>query len=177
VEDKTMNKSRRIGSVVLAIAVALGLASGAALAGGGKSLNKNAPEALVGAWRVEVTPYNCSDPTQTFPAIKSFLTFAKGGTLLETPSNPRFLAGQRSVGHGYWVRTGKGAYHSVLEAFVQFTGGSYQQGSQRLQQDIEMTGADSWESDADIYFYDAAGVLIVGPGSPGCAKAAGTRMW
>lgn len=172
-----MNKSRKIGSVVLAMAVALGLASGPAVARGGKSLNKNAPEALVGAWRVEITPYRCGEPDTKFPSIKSFLTFAKGGTLLETPSNPRFEPGQRGVGHGYWVRTGKGAYHAVFEAFVLFTGGSYQQGSQRLQQDIQMTGADSWESDADIYFYDAAGELIVGPGSPGCAKAAGTRLW
>ena len=172
-----MNKISRIGSVVLAMAVALGLASGPALAGGGKSLNKNAPEALVGAWRVEITPYRCGEPETTFPSFKSFLTFAKGGTMLEQGSNPRFQPGQRGVGHGYWVRTGKGTYHSVFEAFVQFTGGSYQQGSQRLQQDIQMTGADSWESDADIYFYDAAGELIVGPGSPGCAKAEGTRMW
>jgi hypothetical protein len=172
-----MKTSRRIGSVALALTVALGLASGPALAGGGKSLNRNAPNALVGAWRVEITPYRCGEPETTFPSITSFLTFAKGGTMLETPSNPRFQPGQRSVGHGYWVRTGKGAYHSVFEAFVQFTGGNYQQGSQRLQQDIQMTGADSWESEADIYFYDAAGELIVGPGSPGCAKAAGTRLW
>lgn len=171
-----MNTSRKIGSVALALSVALGLASGPALAGGGKSLNMRHPEALVGAWRVEITPYNCSDPTITFPSIPSFLTFAKGGTMLETGSNPRFLPGQRSVGHGYWVRNGKGAYHAVFEAHVNFDGGSYQRGSQRLQQDIQMKDADSWEGDADIYFYDITGALIVGPGSPGCAKVTGERM-
>jgi hypothetical protein len=188
VEDKTMNTSKKVGSVVLAMAVALGLASAPALAGDGKSLNKNAPNALVGAWRVTITPYVCgSDPRQTFPgsSFNSFLTFAKGGTMMETNSNSSFAPGQRSVGHGYWVRTGKGTYHSVFEAFVYFPTDppavsprpNYKTGSQRLQQDIKMTGADSWVSDADIYFYDTDGELDVRPGSPGCAEAKAERMW
>lgn len=180
-----MNLSKRIGSVALALTVALGLASGPALAGGGKSLNKNAPEALVGAWRVTITPYNCSDPSITFASFRSFLTFARGGTMMETNSNSSFQPGQRSVGHGYWVRTGKGTYHSVFEAFVHFQTDppampprpTYKAGSQRLQQDIKMLDADSWESDADIYFYDTAGQLDVRPGSPVCATAIGERMW
>ena len=177
-----MNMSKKIGSVALALMVGLGLASGPALADGGKSRNWKAPEALVGAWRVTITPYVCGTTTE-FPqfAFQSFLTFAKGGTMLETNFNPNFQPGQRSVGHGYWVRNGKGTYHSVFEAFVYFQTDppatpprpNYQPGSQRLAQDIEMVDADNWKSLAEVSFYDTAGTQV----SSGCAKAEAERMW
>jgi hypothetical protein len=177
-EDKTMNTSRRIASVALALTVALGLASGPALADGGKSRNWRAPDALVGAWRVTVAPRNCAtgEVFEQF-AFPSFLTFAKGGTMLETGSNGRFDPGQRSVGHGYWVRTAKGTYHAVIEAHVHFDSPNYKRGSQRLAQDIQMLDADSWESLADVYFYDTDGKLVDQPNNPGCARATGERMW
>jgi hypothetical protein len=175
-----MNTSKRIGSVALALAVALGLASGPALADDGKSLNKNAPQALVGAWQVTITPYICgSDPKVTFPSFPSLLTFAKGGTMLETNFNRSFDPGQRSVGHGYWVRNGKGTYHAVFQAWIYFKTDpqpprpGYQPGSQRVQQDIQMVDADSWESNAEIYSYDTTGKQV----SAGCAMAQADRIW
>ena len=173
-----MNMTRKIGSVAVALTVALGLASGPALAKDGKSLNLRAPEALVGAWRVTVAPRNCATG-QVFEqfAFPSFLTFAAGGTMLETGSNGRFDPGQRSVGHGYWARTGTGTYHAVIEAHVHFDSANYKRGSQRLVQDIQMLDADSWESLADVYFYDTEGNLVDQPNNPGCAKATGERMW
>lgn len=179
-----MNTSRTVGSVALALAVALGLASGPALADGGKSLDARAPEALVGAWRVKVTPRNCVTGTE-FPqfSFPSFLTFAHGGTMLETGNSVNFQPGQRSVGHGYWERTGSGTYHAVIEAHVHFDTKvdpaappplvTYKRGRQRLAQDIQMLDADSWTSLAEVNFYDINGNDV----SAGCAKAEGTRMW
>ena len=183
-----MHKTRKIGSVALALAVALGLASGPALASGGKYWSWWDPEALVGAWRVTISPYRCDDKEKTAlpgATFSSFLTFAKGGTMLETNFNKSFQPGQRSVGHGYWVRTGKRAYHSVFEAFVYFQTDppvpdprpNYKPGSQRLEQNIKMLDADSWESDAYIQFFDVDGNLDKRPGSPGCATAKAERMW
>ncbi len=156
-----MNTSKKIGSVALALAVALGLASGPALAGGGKSLNKNAPEALVGAWRVKITPYSCGSTEDDVPVLPLLPDLRQGRHDAGDQGSTRsFQPGQRSVGHGYWVRTGKGTYHAVFEAFVHFRRTRQQPpaglsaGSQRLQQDIQMMDADSWESDAEIYFYD-----------------------
>jgi hypothetical protein len=175
-EDKTMNTSKTIGPAALALALALTLAlgSGPAQADGGKSLNERAPDALVGAWRVTVAPRNCAtgQVLDQF-AFPSFLTFAQGGTMLETGSNGRFDPGQRSVGHGYWERTGTGTYHAVIEAHIHFDSANYQRGSQRLQQDIQMLDSDSWTSLAEVYFYDMSGTVV----SAVCAKATGERMW
>ena len=177
-----MNTSRKIGSVALALSVVLGLTSGPALASGGKGRNWVDPEALVGPWRVTISPYRCDDANKNpLGSIQSTLTFAKGGTLLETGSNNSFQPGQRSVGHGYWVRTGKKTYHSVFEAYIYFSTETpppfYKKGTQRFQQDIKMLDRDSWESDADVYFYDTEGKLDERPGSPGCATVKAERLW
>jgi len=172
----TMKTLRRIS-----LALAVGLLAGSASAGEGEGGNWKAPETLVGAWRVTVTPYNCATG-QEFPqfSFRSLLTFADGGTMLDTPSNPNFQPGQRSVGHGHWERTGPNDYHAVIEAFVHFTTNppatppapNYQRGSQRLQQDIQMVDGDHWAGLAEVYFFDTGGSVL----SNGCAKAAAERM-
>ncbi len=169
------------GLKAVALAAAMSMAAGTAVADEGKGNSWKAPETLVGAWRVTITPYNCATGDE-FPqfSFKSFLTFAEGGTMLETNSNPNFQPGQRSVGHGYWERTGPNYYHAVVEAFVQFTVNPppppptppYQRGSQRLEQGIQMVDRDRWASMANVTFFDPSGTVL----STGCAKAAAIRM-
>ena len=92
--------------------------------------------------------------------------------MTEANSNPRFLPGQRSIGLGYWERNGRSSYEAVFQAFVQFTGGNYTQGTQRVEQDIEMLDADHWHSSAVVEFRDVGGALILS----GCMRAVGVRM-
>jgi len=174
-----MTKNKGLKAV--AVALAVGLAAGSAVAGEGDGGNWKAPETLVGAWRVTVTPYNCVTG-QEFPQFSfgSFLTFAQGGTMLETGSNRNFQPGQRSVGHGYWERTGPNDYHATIEAWVHFDTNppatppapNYQRGSQRLEQGIQMVDRDNWTSLAAVTFFDTSGTVV----STGCAKAAASRM-
>lgn len=169
------------GLKAVALALAVSMATGVASAGDGGGGNWKDPQTLVGAWRVTVTPYNCGTG-QEFPqfSFRSFLTFAEGGTMLETGSNRNFQPGQRSVGHGYWERTGPNDYHAVIEAFVYFDTSppatfpapNYKRGSQRLEQGIQMVDRDSWVSLAAVTFFDTDGTVV----STGCAKAEAGRM-
>ena len=59
---------------------------------------------LEGAWWVTVTLYNCATGAKR-PPFSSILLFSRGGTVIETTSNPAFLPGQRSIGVGTWART------------------------------------------------------------------------
>jgi hypothetical protein len=166
-------------------ALALLTAAGWATA---KDDEREAAAALQGTWQVRLTPYVCgSDPIVTLPqaAIDSYLNFGAGGTLIETTSNPRFMPGQRSPGFGHWERVGRRTYAAVFQAFVQFstqpaTPTSYQRGTQRVEQEIELVDADRWSSTADrwtstavVTFRDIGGNKV--PPS-GCAIAAAVRM-
>jgi hypothetical protein len=102
------------------------------------------------------------------------VTFSSGGTLTETTANPNFQPGQRSPGHGYWVRSGRSSYEVVFQAFVQFTGGIYTRGTQRVEQDVDLLDADHWKSTAVIAFSDATGAPI--PNSGGCATSVAVRL-
>jgi hypothetical protein len=172
-------------------AVSIMAASGPALSDG-LSLGRAKPSApLVGTWQVRLTPYNCAT-LEEFPqaAFNSFMTFGEGGTMLETTSNPSFLAGQRSPGHGYWERTDRDSYHAIFRAFVQFTTPNpvpptvpYQRGVQTVDQGIEMQGDDQWTSDALVTFRDVNGNIVAPPvvppgvaAKPGCARVSAQRM-
>jgi hypothetical protein len=143
---------------------------------------------LQGTWQVRVTPYSCgSNPIVTFPqaAVDSYLTFGADGTLLETVSNPRFMPGQRSPGHGHWERVGRATYVASFQAFIHFstepaTPTSHVRGTQRIDQEIEFvdggrwnSAADRWTSVAVVTFRDISGTRV--PPS-GCAIAEAVRM-
>ena len=133
-----------------------------------------APALLEGTWQVRITPYDCATGVPLPPAAEfdSLNSFASGGTMTEANSNPRFLPGQRSIGLGYWERHGRSSYEAVFQAFVQFTGGNYTQGVQRVEQKIELMDADHWNSTAVVEFTDVAGAPLLS----GCMRAVGVRM-
>lgn len=128
-----------------------------------KSENK-----LVGTWRVKVTPVNSVSGVK-LPTFQSLLSFAAGGTLTETTSNPMFQPGQRSIGLGIWKESGSKTYQVVSEAYIQFStpklpGASpsnppapgFVRGTQRITQTIQVNG-DQFSADAVVQFFDEAG--------------------
>ena len=166
-----MNIRAIVCSAVAALAISTASGPAAADDGFGRS---QAPGLLEGTWQVRITPYFCATgvPLPPAAAFDSLFSFASRGTMTETTSNPRFLPGQRSIGLGYWDRSGLSSYEVVFQAFVQFTGGNYTQGVQRVDQKIELVDADHWNSTAVVEFTDANGTLIL----TGCMRAVGVRM-
>jgi hypothetical protein len=134
-------------------------------------------EGLTGTWRVQVTTYNCKTGVASAP-FSSFLTFDAAGTLTGTTANAVFLPGQRSSDHGVWKRMGGNYFSATSEAFIQFATppGSptppLVRGVQRIEQGIEMTGRDNFNSEATLTFFDAGGSVVLS----GCARASGQRF-
>jgi len=119
---------------------------------------------LEGTWQVQVTLQNC----QTGAAIRTapaFLTFAQGGTLVETTTV--FSSSQRSPGHGFWEHMGGKSFKAVSKAFLFNPDGTWA-GTQTLTQAIE------FGDDPDV-FNSTATTEIVAPNGTvilsGCATA------
>lgn len=155
-----------------------------AVAGSNKASDGLGAKALVGTWRVTVTTYPCANPQAVNPAFASLLTFSEDGSVIETTSSPQFQPGQRSIGHGRWERTGPGAFRAFGEAYIQFATNpappppapALQRGRQRIEQGIQMTSRDSFESEASVFFFASTSGNGVAPYFSGCAKATGVRF-
>jgi hypothetical protein len=124
---------------------------------------------LEGTWQVQVTLQNCQTGAvlRTAPAI---LTFAQGGTLVETTTV--FSSSQRGPGHGFWEHTGGKTFKAVSKAFFFNPDGTWA-GTQTLTQHIE------FGDDPDV-FNSTATTEIVAPNGTvilsGCATAVAHRM-
>ena len=120
-------------------------------------------------WQVQVSLKNCQSGAvlKTSPA---FLTFAQGGTLVETTTV--FNSSQRSPGHGFWEHTGGKTFKAVSKAFIFNPDGTWG-GTQTLTQEIE------FGDDPDV-FNSTATTEIVAPNGTvilsGCATAVANRM-
>lgn len=129
---------------------------------------------LEGTWIVTVTQENCATKAQLGAPFQSYLTFARGGTLTETTSNPTFFPALRGPGHGIWKRTGEKTYSAKSLAFITLNGQLVK--TQEISQTIELQGeqdADSFETtEASVKFFDPAGNLLL----TGCATATGKRL-
>lgn len=155
-----------------------------AFASSSKASDGLGAKAIVGTWRVTVTTYPCANPQATNPAFVSLLTFGEDGSVIETTSSPQFQPGQRSIGHGRWERTGPGAFRAVGEAYIHFATNpappppapALQRGRQRIEQGLQMTSRDSFESEASVFFFASASDNGVAPYFSGCAKATGVRF-
>ena len=167
--------SLAVGAVLLFGTASSALADGKAIG------HTQASAPLVGTWQVVITPYVCATGAPlSAAAFKSRLTFNAGGTMVETPFNPSFQAGQSSSGLGHWESAGQGSYHNVFEAFVYFTSvvtppavPRYVRGVRRVDQGIVMVDDNHWTSSAVVTFTDEAGAVV--PPS-GCMTATGERL-
>ena len=124
---------------------------------------------LEGTWQVQVTLQNC----QTGAALRTspaFLTFAQGGTLVETTTI--FSSAQRSPGHGFWEHTGGKTFKAVSKAFLFNPDGTWS-GTQTLTQAIE------FGDDPDVFNSNATTEIVAPNGNvilSGCATAVARRM-
>jgi hypothetical protein len=124
---------------------------------------------LEGTWQVQVTLRNCQTGAvlRTAPA---FLTFASGGTLVETTTV--FSSSQRGPGHGFWEHTGGKTFKAVSKAFFFNPDGTWA-GTQTLTQQIEFADdPDAFNSTATTEVVAPNGTVILS----GCATAVAHRM-
>lgn len=125
---------------------------------------------LAGTWRVTVTVHNCATGAQLGMPFRSLLSFARGGTLTETTSNPMFFPAERGPGHGIWARTGDRSFTASSEAFITVNGALVK--TQVIKQNITVDhDSDYFKSDAKVEFFDPSGALLI----QGCATATASR--
>ncbi|MDR3774287.1 MAG: hypothetical protein P4L26_13110 [Terracidiphilus sp.] len=131
----------------------------------------SAPQALVGSWTVQVTQVNCQNGAALGSPFLSLLTFERGGTIVETTSNPMFFPALRGPGHGVWTHDRQG-FKAVSVAFITLNGVLTK--TQTITQWIEIG------RDGDSFTTTSASIVLVPEGgSPtitGCATAAGKRI-
>jgi hypothetical protein len=165
-----------VAGVVLTAALIVGLAQIA-------SAKANPPDeerTLEGTWWVQVTALtDCVShvPLMSFTAL---LTFAKGGTMTGTTTNPAFAIGQRSPDHGVWFRSRTAHTYKASSVALLLFGTApnfpatpgFQAGSHRLTQAIVVTEPDHFTSDAVSEFFDVGGNKY----REGCATAVGQRF-
>ncbi len=129
---------------------------------------------LEGAWFVNVSVFDCTSLASK-GKFTSLLMFSRGGAVTETTANPGFLPGQRSIGIGAWEKAGHDTYTASDLAFIVFTGGPFQAGTQKLTHTITLTDdGTQWNDQALVDFYDATGAPITGMHA--CATATAKRL-
>ena len=131
--------------------------------------DKGHKPSLVGVWLTQVTRRNCDTGEPIGATSQIQLTFAKGGTLLETIGPSIF----RSPGNGIWKREHGWNEYSFAQRFMRFdAAGSFTgSGVVRGALTLDETG-DHYTSTATNDVLDAAGNVIVS----GCATSVSTRF-
>ncbi|MGB8475547.1 MAG: hypothetical protein WCE61_15805 [Candidatus Acidiferrum sp.] len=134
---------------------------------------------LQGTWAVTVNLQNCQTGANIGPPFYSYVTFADGGTLSESTSNPGFAIGQRGPELGIWSRERHYTYSAKSTAFIFYTTApnlpttpGFNAGTQTITQTIEYDeDTDSWTANAAISFADTTNTVY----RQGCAVASGQR--
>jgi len=126
---------------------------------------------LVGAWSVSVTLTDCNGAVRgTFPSI---VMFSRGGTVTETTFNPAFQPGQRSTGLGVWYLNDDGTYAAADVAYIQYSAGMFNAGTQEITHRINLNRhASRWTDEASVQFYDIAHNKL----AHACATATAVRL-
>jgi hypothetical protein len=129
-------------------------------------------KSLVGTWSVSVTLLNCHTGGKVAGPFLSLGTFALGGTLSDTTSNPKLYPAERSPGLGVWQRTGRHTYRASTLALITVNGALVQ--TQKITQSIEIGGdPDEFKTtSASVEFFKPDGTLV----ASGCASALGKRL-
>ena len=124
---------------------------------------------LVGVWLTQVTRRNCDTGEPIGATSQTQLTFAKGGTLLETIGPSIF----RSPGNGIWKREHGWNEYSFAQRFMRFDAAGLFVGSGVVRAAITLdeTG-DHYTSTATNDVLDVNGNVI----GSGCATSVSTRF-
>ncbi|MGH9968118.1 MAG: hypothetical protein ACREBG_09850 [Pyrinomonadaceae bacterium] len=127
------------------------------------------PGSLVGVWLTQVTRRNCDTGEPIGATSPIQLTFAKGGTLLETIGPSIF----RSPGNGIWKREHGWNEYSFAQRFMRFDAAGVFVGSGvvRVALTLDETG-DHYTSTATNDILDVNGNVI----GSGCATSVSTRF-
>ena len=163
-------RSRLATTLALAALLASSLAN--TLPVRAQSSQSASARSLEGAWWVTVTLYNCATGAKR-PPFSSILPFSRGGTVIETTSNHAFLPGQRSIGVGTWAQDEHRTYTASDVDYIEFTGGAFTQGTQKLTHSITLDhDADSFTDEAVVQFFDTTGGVVMSA----CASATASRL-
>ena len=162
------------------VALAAALVVGSALRASAQDHHDSSKRTLEGTWWVRVTTFTDCVSRTPLISFSALLTFADGGTMTGTTTNPGFAIGQRSPDHGVWARRrAPHTFKAASVALILFTTApnfpltpGFQAGSQRLDQTIALTDPDHFTSDAVTAFFDATGQEY----RRGCATALGQRF-
>jgi hypothetical protein len=127
---------------------------------------------LEGSWMFQVSLQDCNSGTPIGAPFLSLLTFARGGTVTETTSNPAFVPPTvRGPGHGIWKHEEHRAYEATTTAFITVNGVLAR--TQTITQTIELEGEDSLRTTkASVKFFSPTGSLLM----TGCAAATAKRI-
>jgi hypothetical protein len=157
-------------AAVLCLSAALVVTSGSSASGDGRSVE--------GAWLVQVTPRNC-ETNAPLGSFSSLVTFARGGTLSESPGGLAFAPGQRSAGHGAWSRESGHTYTQRMVALILYAtppnppmSPGFEAGWQTVTHTFELSDADHFTSAGFSHFFRANGELY----RTGCSTATGERF-
>jgi len=165
-EEKKMNTTflKSIGGTALALLVLIG---GTQISVSGQD-NNGHDASLVGVWVTEVTRRNC-DTGAPIGTSRTQVTFAQGGTLLET-IGPSIL---RSPGNGIWKREQGWSEYSFALRFMRFDAAGVFVGSGIVRANITLdeTGDNSTSTAANDVL-DVNGNVI----ASGCATSVSTRF-
>jgi hypothetical protein len=171
IDRRTKDMKSVIWGVLLALTAA-GACAGSLTASAQTENREFEGRTLEGSWTVQVTQLNCETGAPLGNPFFSLLTFAKGGTLVETTSNPMFFPAVRGPGHGVWSYSDDHSFKAVSVAFITLDGALVK--TQTISQTIEMReGPDTFKTtSASVVLVPVAG----GPTITGCATAVGKRI-
>ncbi len=157
---------KSIAGTALALLVLVG---GTQISVSGQSDEGHEPS-LVGVWVTQVTRRNCDTGEPIAATSQIQLTFAMGGTLLETIGPSIF----RSPGNGIWKREQGWNEYSFAQRFMRFdaAGSFIGSGVVRAALTLDETG-DHYTSTATNDVLDVNGNVI----GSGCATSVSTRAF
>ena len=132
---------------------------------------------IEGTWLVQVTLRNCATGAPIGSA-NSIVTFAPGGTMIETPGGVNFAPGQRSDGQGFWRHEAGHTYTQRFVALIRFdtapnppTSPGFLAGWQTVTHTVELVD-DNLSSSGTNEFFDLNGNSY----RIGCSTAVGRRF-
>ena len=174
-----MNWTRSTSRLARGVAAAVVLAG--ALAAGSQSAlaqGKGGARALEGVWAVRVQLRDCATGAALGPSFLSLVTFARGGTIVESGGGPGFAPDQRSGGHGTWRYQGASTYTQRMVALIRFDTApgmgtpGFRAGWQIVTHTVTLLDRGQATSRGTNEFYDSNGQLY----RSGCSTAEAERF-